>query len=727
MTHFNQLRAAAGPINTLATQMRALQTASQGVNQASNNIARGLNAQTAAMRANAQAAQQAAQSYLRLAQTQGIAAQSPRIRRQNLRPLGGGGDDDDDGGRRRRRGEHESRFSRGLSDPSPGQALGYASGAYAVGRAIVMAGGAEQEAENMLRAQAIPEDQRNAIMAQARNIVATVPGMTTVEAMQAVRESRMTLGVDAPQGDVNRVAMELAMAARTQSAITGRPTTEALRPISRAVASAGGFTDENNRLDVERGIQELRTMTQAAIAFSTAEKEGVDPREFMNAAQQAGLNFRRMSAEGRYFAMGSIIQEAGATGGHRAGTEIAALQRFMIDQNGPRNRLTLAEEMGLRVRNAREARDANREQAALIARMEAEGRILPHEAQMMRDRPAIRQGDFRGEGIQAVRPDLGISQFIVPHLERRGLRTEEQQIDALSRLLPTEVSRRSIGRLIQTREVQQDVEAASRVQRADRDAAQARNIQTGTASMGIILNEGAANQIANVASSFQNLLGALGNNPEVIRLLRDIASAFTDMATAARNNSQPMQDFIRNLREFLSELRQLAEMIPAITRFIRQALNMLGIGGGEAGRFGGAIGSALNAISNFEDRVMRRLGTMTPGVGGLPGAAPSGGGPQGDPNALLPMPPPNGQVIEINPGVPAGATPGPGSSLQLQNFNPGPVGGEGGMQTAAIYLDGRQVGEGLFPILARSLNNPNQSRTGFDSRRSLGPVELAVT
>jgi hypothetical protein len=576
----------------------------------------------------------------------------------------------------------------------------------------------------MLRAQYIPEEQRNAMMGQARRIVQTVPGLTTVEGLQAVREARAIIGDDAPQESVNRVAMELAAAARTQASITGRETKEAIRPIGRTVATGGNFTNERGELDIDKGIRAIRTMTQGAIGFSTAEKEGVDPREYMNAATQAGIQWKRMSDEGQFFALGSIIQEAGGTGGHRAGTELAALQRFLIDQSGPKNRLAMADEWGLQISNRREARDANREQAALIARMESEGRILPHEAKMMRDRPTLKVGDFRAEGVQAVRPDLGVSQFLAPLAQKLGAKTEEEIIDKLAKLLPTEVSRRMFGRFVQTREVQADVALAQRVQSGDAEAARTRNIQVGTASMGVVLNEGAANQIANVASSFQNLLGALGNNPQVIQLLRDIAKNFTDLATAARENQQPMTDFIRNLREFLSELRQLAEMIPAITRFIRQALSMLGIGGPGAATYGGVIGNALGAISNFEDRIMRRLGSMAPGVGGLPGMSPSGGGPQGDPNALLPMPPPNGTIIEVAPSAPA---PGPGSSLQLQNFNPGPMGGEGGTQEAAIYLDGLQVGRGLFPILARSMNNPNQSRTGFDSRRSLGPVELAVT
>jgi hypothetical protein len=126
----------------------------------------------------------------------------------------------------------------------------------------------------------------------------------------------------------------------------------------------------------------------------------------------------------------------------------------------------------------------------------------------------------------------------------------------------------------------------------------------------------------------------------------------------------------------------------------------------------------MGAASGNPITMGQQLRDMITGKAGAAG----GGAPATDANGIVVVPPgTQGQVIDVAP-----KPPGPQGNLQLQNFNPsGGTGGEG-TQTAAIYLDGRQVGEGVFPYLGRSLNGPSQGPGRFDTRRGLGPVDVSV-
>ena len=450
---------------------------------------------------------------------------------------------------------------------------------------------------------------------------------------------------------------------------------------------------------------------------------------------------------------GPVMSMISEFGGFRSGTMQQAFFDQFVTGTMAKNKLPMFRDLDLLNEGTPAAR--NRRMAEFdtrIGRLVGEGQMTEQEAAQARRLEAqpVMPGANRifGRGLAGVRPDLFVQEMLSRRLEEAANRTpgsaprlqetvrrlfagdKELGEEDLGPLMEILRGRQTAGRFLmqqqQEREVRSDTERQRAVTRLRESGARDPTMT--------ILNESSQSMLDAVATSFSGLLAAVGNNPEVNNLLRDIINIFQDLARVARENQQPMKDFITNLRAFISELRMLAEAIPGIVRFIRQALNMLGFGGGPSGgaadpTYSGAVGSALSGISNFEDRMMqglmRRLGRGMPGVGGLPGVAPSGGGPHADPSALLPMPPPSGQVIEITPSQGAD-TPGKQGALQLQNFNPGPMDAGSGTQLAAIYLDGRQVGEGVFPYLARGLNSASQSRSNFDSRRGLGPVEVSV-
>lgn len=673
-----------GSLNTIAqranqatTAMGALRDNMRGLSTTSTGANRVLERQEMLFERNARsalrmssAAQQAARSANALASANRMQAlPSGGARRR------GGGDDDD---------EPRSRLRSRITNPGPWEALYGARAAGGSIGGILRAGGTEQQAMTMLRAQGVSDAEREAMRAAATRMVREVPGASMVEALGAIRETRMALGPSAPIEDVLRAAPDILRTARVSAATGERSTAEGLRPFARFSAITGGFTDESGERNLERGLEQLRILRDAIIAFSTGPREGIDPREWEGMAKQGGIALRRMSPEGQA-AMATLMQERG---GFRTGTELSAFSNFVVSQQGPQNRLARATGLGLRANSVAEARQATAEQEALTQQMLQAGRITEQEARMIREYQ-IQQGEFRGRGFAAVRPDIYISDVFRPTIARRGATTEEQQLDVAGELFPRETSRRFVMAMLQVREVMEDILARRMV--TDMRA-------RGEDPTGIVLNEGFTNSLANMQAGFTNLLTALGNAPSVVELLNRIATNFNDLAEWVRANPGFMENLVRDMISSVGTVREavvntygeiqkinanLQELIQAIRGFWS---------------FGRIPGTNLPADpSEWRLRPGTPLHRFMNPLPGTPGAVeplpPSWGGP--DPRVIRPQ-----------------------SPIQEQSFSPLPGRGGDTIIHSHIYMDGREVAESVSRHQGRAVQGPVSAAPRHDRHRA---------
>jgi hypothetical protein len=574
------------------------------------------------------------------------------------------------------------------------------------------AAGAEQQSMTMLRAQGVSAEDRAAMRAAAVRMIEQVPGSTLVEAIGAIRETRMALGPSASTADVTAAAPEILRSARLSAATGGRTTAEGLRPLARFSAITGGFTDDEGNRSISRGLEQLRILQDAITAFSTGPGEGIDPREWEGLAKQGGIALRRMSPEGQA-AMATLVQERG---GQRTGTELTAFSNFVVNRQGPKKNLALAEELGLRAMNPQQAGAANVQQENLTRQMLAAQRITEREAEMIRHY-RIAPGEFRGRGFAAVRPDIYTSDVLRPQLAARGNRTEEQQLDRAAEIFPRETSRRFVMAFLQVREVMEDILAFSNVR-----AMRAR----GENPTGIVLNEGYTNAQANVTAAYNTMLTELGQSPQVVALFNEIALSIRQLAATLREDGTGLNVVIGSIRTAFTDLSAVFGTTAREIEGIKSAFESFKAA---LGGFSAAVRSQANGLSPGTQGFIRGFNERAHGFGewadGIPGRLFGPRSPGGETPAPAPGVNPDAAPMPPSWGGPAPRA-GQGSNGQRSSFEPMAPGSRSTTVNTALYLDGRQIAEVVTRHQGRAATAPTQGPDRYD-RRQGGMVNETVT
>lgn len=697
-----------------AGAMGQVRTAAAGMSAASQGVTRAVNSQAAAMGRNATAASRMAASATAAAQamrslanapTPGVMPTQPGGRQAPGRQAGTTAT----GGRRR---EREGRFSSHFSDPTPFETY-FAGRAVARGiGGIFSTAGEVQTMETLQRAQQIPPEQIARVREALPQWIAQAPGATLADAMQAFNEARAAVGDENGTnfGPAMQIAPLILRAARVSALIGGRDTQEGLRPLARFMAIRGGFTDPSGNLSVRQGADELRALESVMLAASTAEGQGIDPREWENFAKQMGVGGRRISIQGVIGPMASVIAE---TGGQRAGTMLSAFSDQVVGSTRLKRTTEAMQKLGL-MRPTDQA-GLQRSYAAeeeVINRLEREGRLRPEEAATARERtrqalPAGVAGVV-GRGLASVRPDLFTQEVLAPRVSaslsrdrRRGGRpvTEDEILDIIEGLGFRQTSRRLFMSLLQEREVRSDIANVERIEAARR---------AGQDPAGMFLRESFAGSLSNVTASFTVLLQELGRSEGVIGLLNRVAEGFTRLANAVRDNPGFMDKVVADLQIFLDKTEQSVEEFRRIVTAVDGLIQWL------QSKYT-AVASAVTNFMAAVDAWVSYMDALPGRVWGFIKRSFGFGGEEAAPGAA-PAPAPGAGGSTWTP--PAFSDPS-GSGFQLNSFQPHT--GQGGdvvVQTA-LNLDGRLLTEVVTRHQGRAVNAPVQSPSFTDRRRGM--------
>lgn len=709
-TTLGSLGNATAGLTRLTGAFATLRTATQGVSSATQGVTRAMNSQTAAMNRNlatmqriGAAAQQATQAMRALA----AVPPPPALPNPPRQGRGGGG--------RGRRAEEPTLLERA---GSVREGVSRARFAAAPVMGMLAAGGGEQQAETMLRAQAVPDADRARIMGSARDMVRQVPGTSITDAVGAVMEAQGAIGREDTEGAIG-LAPHLLRAARLSATASGRTTREGLRPIARSLAIRGSFTGADGRLNIEQGAREIRELENSIIGFNTGQGEGVDPREIEGFFKQSGTAGRRMSIEGVAGPMMSLIQEVG---GQRAGTMATAFNDQIVSGVMSRERRAAMHRGGLLVAPGRE-RQAEAEDEARLQRLQSEGKLTAAEAEQARAANLSRpQGDrVRGRGLAVVRNDLWMQEVFAERARATGRVTEDQQLDWWDEIGSRATGRRFGMSMLQTREVRADIGNVERI-RAMRAG--------GQDPTGIVLNEGYANSLANMTAGLTNLITALGNAPAVVGLMNDMARGLNDLAEWVRANPSLMQEVVVQLRQFVTDLRTVVTAIGSLVGGLAPIIRAARIANNPLEALGllGPRREATPDSPNPGRQVPEELRSRVPdglreGAQGL-GRGARNFGQRFDDGV-------NGMIDRARRWFRGSPTPGPGADAgdpaapgpRRVAFNPLPPAGETVVRVP-IYLDGRVLAEGVSRHQGAAMAGPVQAAPRYDVRRGLNRPEV---
>lgn len=687
--HFSQLGVASHLTSrVVANSMGTIRGAVNAVSSATQASTRAANSQAAALgRVAQQAARATAAAHNMASAMRALSAVPPPPRLPPL-PRGGHGGGGGGGGRGRGGGQGERwRIARHLSDPTPFEAW-WAARTVGGGLLDILRQGGELQTEMVIgREQTGPEnaDWFRRLRERAEETARTVPGTTPAGNIRAGMELRTDI-LDREKvlemlPKMQEMAQVLAILDQRQG---GNRADKAAGYLARFLNLRGSMMSrtEQGKVDLGRYQQEAEGLLRNLIA-----SRNLEPRELVNFMQQARSAGQNLSYDDLFggFAASGIR----AMGGHRFGTGLAAFTRQFQVGIMTEPQAKILKELGLIQPNARAAQVPRR----VLEEMHKRGELDDEEYESLSRGNAQRFSRRHMLFGDLVSTPEAWRREVAKFLHGRMFRgkridmNDPRTLDTLAQVMGgTETSRGFLSWLF-------DFIGRLPDQQAVRDT------QPGGGQR--ILSESFAGAWANMTGSFTTLIQALGNSQDVVKLLNETAKGFQDLAALVRENPGFMKAYVIDpLRTFVSDTRKIATDLHDSLRTIAAALEWF------RGKVEWMAGK-YRAIEGFlSDPVGSTLGTILPR-----GPAPE-----------APRFSPGGQQLPFSTQEPM--PPSWGGPIQRQNFNPMPPRDTGGgVQEAAVYLDGQRVGHALVPILGRLANAPVQSAARSDGRRAPGFLE----
>lgn len=643
--------------NTAASAMGGLCSQTQGVSTALSGANRALGNQTARLNALAASARTTTTAAGALEAAMRRLSQVPAPPRLPTPPRAGAGGSGGGGGQSLWR-----RLSGGPGEMAGAVAtgrmpLGTAAGAYFGFRGlgeVIEEGGRLQSEMALAAAQGgvAQEPWRAHLRAIAEQTTNTVPGTTIASNVAAGMELRTAI----PDWDqvlrflpeMQRIAQVIA----TTSEGGSNRAEGAAGQIGRFLNLRGAATSQTDatQMDYDRLSRETELLSRNFIAF-----RNLDPRQWVGYVQQARVAGQAATESQLY--SGFTASGIQAMGGQRFGTGQAAFVRQFA--NGVMTKQTLAElqRIGLVTKDARTARVTDRE----IDQMVASGQATQEEGD------ALKQGHAqRVARANLFRADLALADQAAwerlsrPQMARHGVDVNSPRaLDAVAQGVGgTNTARGFLSWLFDEVGRRADIQAV-------------RDVQPGAGQqlIGASYNAG----LNSLSGGFRSLLQTLGESEGMVKLLNDMGQAFRDLGAWVKANPGFMEDVVRELRQFVVDVRGFAADLGGIVTTTASWIRLLK-GEGLAAAAGsmippgardaaGAVNQTVDGIRNGIDGAIGRIFRTAPSTTDVgppnPDAAPippSWGGP---------MPRRQDGNIQLNSYQPMSAPGGSGTPMQV--------------------------------------------------------------
>lgn len=547
---------------------------------------------------------------------------------------------------------------------------------------------------------------------EAYRTAARIRGVTPAEALRDLGDMR---GLFGSLTEAQQLLEPFTRISRAAGVMLGRPQENMAGLISRVLDQRNAIQfGPDGRLNTELLNRELDAMWRAMVT----NRGRVGPQQFLNFIQQGG-NFARLLSPEAFYGVASVPIES--MGGHRAGTGMAAMMQQLMGG----------------MMTSRTARELIR--YGIVPR---EGIRVVRGGQVQMEPNAVEGGDLLRQN-----PHAWVQTVLIPALQRQGAVTQEQQLDALSRIFGRQTAQRFVGELLISR---QQIEREIRNQQAvPADSAQR------------IINEDPTQAMRNLSAAWDGLMQVLGAPlaPVALSVLNSLSDGISSLTTALAAHP----DAAAGIAYVSAGLAALLTAVGglAVARISMAAVGAL-FGAAGLGGFFSAIGGAGAAVISAAGSALGLIGTGIAAIGAAIVASPVAIGATlvavAAGIALLGAHLAGYSWSEIFDGIigglrrfvdflrsiiPEGGQQGPG-------FQPGdqqrrrdlwrnrggtvdpasyvPDGGGGGGQTTQVnlMLDGQRLASVMMDRMGRVLNGPMSSSGRFDTRRGFMPPDVAT-